>query len=202
MLTLYGHKASRALRCMWVMEELGLTYQVVPLRQNTEDTRTPEYLKLNPAGKIPTLVDGDFVLTETIAINAYLASTNPGSLWPKNPQDVARVLQWSSWAVTELEPPLVSIFREGQRPEAQIDKSRIAAWTADALKATKTVLEPHLARNAYLLPNSDFTLADLNVAAVVQTMVLFKFSFAELPHTDAWLKKCLGRPAWQKLQSA
>lgn len=202
MLTLYGQKASRAQRCMWVMEELGLEYRSVPLRQNTEDTRTPEYLSLNPAAKIPTLVDGDFVISETIAINAYLASTNPGSLWPRQPQDVARVLQWSSWAVTELEPPLVFAFREGRRPEQQIDKPRIADWSADALKTAKTVLEPHLSRNTYLIPNADFTLADLNVAVIVHMMVWLKLSFADLPHTDAWLQKCLSRPAWQKLQSA
>ncbi|MET0658182.1 MAG: glutathione S-transferase family protein [Steroidobacteraceae bacterium] len=202
MLTLYGQKASRALRCMWVMEELGLKYQSVPLKQNTEEVRTTEYLALNSAAKIPTLVDGDFVVSETIAINAYLASKHPGALWPDNPQGVAKVIQWSSWAVTELEPPLVAAFREGRRPEQEIDKSRIEGWRAEALKAASTVLEPHLAKNKYLLPNSDFTLADLNVAMVVNTMVVFKLSFAELPHTDAWLKRCLSRPAFQKLVAA
>ncbi len=82
MLRIYGWKRSRVVRCMWTMEELGLQYEQIPLNPNEGQTRTPDYLALNPQGKIPTLVHDDFVLTETMAINAYLASSFPGSLWP------------------------------------------------------------------------------------------------------------------------
>jgi glutathione S-transferase len=200
MLRIYGWKKSRAIRCMWVMEELGLPYQQVPLNPHTGETRTAEYLAINPSGKIPALVDGDFVLTESIAINAYLASTHRGTLWPGTAQDVARVLQWTSWAVTELEPPLIAMFREGRRPAAEIDQSRIEAWRADALARLKVVLEPQLARSAYLLPGADFTLADLNVASVVSSMRVFGFDLAAFPNTVRWLDKCLARPAWLRLQ--
>lgn len=202
MLTIYGQKASRAIRCMWVMEELGLEYRHVPLNQHNGETRTPQYLALNPSGKIPTLVDDDFVLTETIAINAYLASTHPGSLWPRDPRDIARVHRWTSWAVTDLEPALIAIFREGRRPAQDVDAARIEAARSDALNMVGVVLEPHLAHNTYLLPGSDFTLADLNVSMVVSSMTLFKMSLAEFPHVEQWLQRCLSRPALRKLQAA
>lgn len=200
MLKIYGWKKSRAIRCMWVLEELGLPYEQVPLNPHAGETRTATYLAINPSGKIPALVDGDFVLTESIAINAYLASTHPGKLWPGDPRDVARLLQWTSWAVTELEPPLVAMFREGRRPPAEIDQTRIEAWRADALTKVEVVLEPQLARNAYLLPDADFTLADLNVACVVSSMRVFGFDLSGYLHVQRWLDRCLARPAWLRLQ--
>jgi len=187
-------------RCLWVLEELGLEYEHVPLNPNTGETRTPGYLALNPSGKIPTFVEDDFVLTESIAINAYLASQKPNALWPKAPRSIAKLNQWVSWAVTELEPPVVAIFREGRRPPESIDQTRIAAWKADVTAKLQDVLEPHLSRHAYLLPGEDFTLADLNLAALVGNVKGFGLLPAECVHTERWLGRCLGRPAWQRVQ--
>ena len=131
MLKIYGWKRSRTIRCVWTLEELGLDYEQIPLNPNAGETQTAEYLALNPSGKIPTLAHDDFVLTETTAINFYLASTFSGSLLPPGALDLAKLHQWTSWALTELEPPLVSIFREGRRAEDKIDRARIEAWHAD-----------------------------------------------------------------------
>src|SRR5215472_6785929 len=139
MLRIYGWKRSRAARCMWVMEELGLTYEQIPLNPHAGETRTPEYLALNPAGKIPTLVHDGFVLTESAAISWYLASTFPGTLLPRDPKLAAKVQQWTSWALTELEPLLVGIMRENRRPKEQIDAARIEAARADVHQVIATV---------------------------------------------------------------
>ena len=117
MLKIYGWKRSRAARCMWVMEEMSLDYEQVPLNPHAGETRTPEYLALNPSGKIPTLVHDDFVLAESMAINWYLASSFPGTLLPRDPRHGAKIQQWTLWAITELEPPVVAIMREGRRPQ-------------------------------------------------------------------------------------
>jgi glutathione S-transferase len=196
---IYGWKRSRALRCMWLLEELGLEYEHIPLNPFLGETRTPEYLALNPSGKIPTLVDGDFVLTETIAINAYLASAHSGTLWPRDPRAVAKLNQWTSWAVTELEPPVVAIVREGRKAPEAIDKSRIAAWQGDIAKTLKEVLEPQLSRQPYLL-GDHFTLADLNVSPLVGNVRMFKLIPSECANVERWLDVCLSRPAWQRLQ--
>jgi len=200
MLKIYGWKRSRTIRCIWTLEELGLEYEQIPLNPNAGETRTPEYLALNPSGKIPTLVHDAFVLTETTAINLYLASTFPGSLLPRGAQDVARLQQWTSWALTELEPSLVAIFREGRRPEEEIDRSRIAGWKADVEKTVGTVLEPHLSRQPQILSGSEFTLADLTVSSVASSMQALGLEVGRHPHVAAWMQRCFSRPAWQRTQ--
>ena len=200
MLKIYGWKRSRAIRCIWTLEELGLDYEQVPLNPHAGETRTPEYLALNPSGKIPTLVHDDFVLTESIAINYYLASTFPGSLLPRDTRALARLQQWTSWAVTELEPPMVAIMREGRRSAEQIDQTRIANSHAEVHQTVDRILERHLAQQPQILPGSDFTLADLNVACVVNSMPMLGLDLTPHPQVAAWLQRCLARPAWQRAQ--
>jgi glutathione S-transferase len=199
MLRIYGWKKSRTVRCMWVLEELGLEYEQIPLNPHAGETRTPEYLALNPAGKIPTLVHDGFVLSETVAINWYLASSFPGTLLPPGLQAQAQTQQWTSWALSDLEPHLVGIMREGRRPSGQIDATRVEAAHAEIHKLLETVLEPQLGRGEWLLP-SGFTLADLNVAAVASSMQVFNVNLDRHPNVAGWLKRCFARPAFQRAQ--
>ena len=199
MLTIYGWKRSRVVRCMWVMEELGLEYEQISLNPNAGETRTPEYLALNPNGKIPTLVHDGFALSETMAINMYLASQFPGTLWPKTAHHVAKLQQWTSWALADLEPPLVAILREGRRPAEQVDAGRIDGWRADVHRMVDVVLEPVLGRQEHLLPDGEFSLADLNVAAVASAMPVFEIDLTAHPHTDRWMKRCFARDAWRRV---
>jgi glutathione S-transferase len=197
---IYGWKRSRAMRCLWVLEELGLDYEHVALNPNLGETRTPDYLALNPSGKIPTLVEDDFALTETIAINAYLASGHGGTLWPKSARAIAKLNQWVSWAVTELEPPVVSIFREGRRAPEQVDQARVAGWKAEVSRMLNEILEPHLARHEHLVPGEGFTLADLNLAALVGNIKAMSLLPGECAATARWMERCFSRPAWRRLQ--
>jgi glutathione S-transferase len=132
MIKLYGVRASRALRSLWAIEELGLEYESVPTN-TSGDTRTAEFLKLNPNGHIPVLVDDTTVLWESLAINLYLARKyGAGSLWPATVADEGRAFQWSLWAMTELEAPLLAaLMHRRLLPEAQRD----AAKAAEAEKA-------------------------------------------------------------------
>jgi glutathione S-transferase len=184
---------------MWVMEELGLEYERIPLNQSEGENRAPDYLALNPQGKIPTLVHDDFVLSETMAINTYLASSFPGSLWPSTARGVAKMQQWTSWAISELEPPMVAIMRESRRLAEQIDQSRIDGWRADVHRMIDAVLEPILGRQPYLLEDSGFSLADLNVAAVASVAAVFDIGLGGHPNTDQWMKRCFARDAWRRV---
>lgn len=201
MLKIYGPKQSRAARCMWVMEELGLQYEQVPYAVRSADTQTPAYLALNPAGKVPTLDHDGFVLTETFAINFYLASTFPGNLLPKDAKSLAKVHQWTSWALSELEPAVMAILVEGRRPAELIDKSRIDAARASAQTMIEKVLEPQLARSEYLIAGNGFTLADLNVSAVAGLAAAFQISLANAPKTAAWVQRCTSRDAYKRAQA-
>ncbi len=200
MLKIYGQKASRALRCLWVLEELKVPYEHIPLNQNAGETRTPEYLAINPSGKIPALDHDGFVLTETVAINEYLANTFPNALLPRDNQGQAKLHQWTSWALTEVEPNLVGIFKEGRKPREQQDQTRVEFWRSEALKALRTVIEAHLGSRQYLLA-SDFTLADLNVSAILSPIAMIGIDISALPNTDSWLKRCLGRGAYKRAQA-
>ena len=110
MITLYGVPRSRAMRALWMLEELGVPYENVTTSFIGE-TRTPEFLKLNPNGHIPVLRDGDLVVWESLAINLYLAMKyGKGGLWPASQADQGRAIQWSLWAMTTVESPLMLVL--------------------------------------------------------------------------------------------
>src|SRR5208282_4927458 len=80
MLQLYGNPRSRAMRCIWMLEEVGEPYQLIEKSTRVDDLQTADYLRLNPNARIPTLVDGDMVLWESMAINIYLSEKYDGPM--------------------------------------------------------------------------------------------------------------------------
>ena len=103
-LKIYGVARTRAFRALWIAEELKLAYEHVPIEIGETGARRPEFLALNPNGRLPLIVDGDFVLPESLAITLYLAKKYAhGALYPAALEDEARVWQWSFWAVAEVD---------------------------------------------------------------------------------------------------
>lgn len=196
---LYGATQSRAQRCLWMLEELGIDYDHEKTSFAT-DAKSAEYLKLNPNGKVPTLVDGDLVLFESLAINLYLARKYDGGLLPKSLEDQARALQWSIWAMTEVEPPLMDVLMNTRiLPEDQRDPARARAGI-EALAKPLGVLNGVLQGRAYLLGDA-FTVADLNVAAVASLVTLLGVDLSGTPEAARWLRTCTSRPACEKSRS-
>ncbi|MFZ5930129.1 MAG: glutathione S-transferase family protein [Pseudomonadota bacterium] len=190
-LTIYGIPQSRALRVLWLAKELGIDYKNVPIT-NTGGSREPDFLKINPNGHIPAIEDDGVVLCESLAINLYLSKKYGGDLQPKNIVDEGRALQWSFWAVTEAEGPALTLLMKRMNP-ATPDSEVAAANTK--LGAALKVLDGALAGKEYLL-GSSFSIADLNVAAVLAWLQMAKFDMAPYPNAGAWLGRCLGRPAF------
>ena len=195
MIKLYGVPASRAFRCLWMLRELGLDFDHVPTNFATGDTRTAEFLKLNPNGHIPVLVDGSTVLWESMAINLYLARQyGAGSLWPATVADEGRAFQWSFWAMTELEANLLATLMHRRiLPREQRDAA-VAAASEAKLVGPLGVLEGALRGREYLLGDT-FSVADLNVAAVLSWTVLAGVDLARWPRLSAWLSRCTERSA-------
>ncbi|MFN8640826.1 MAG: glutathione S-transferase family protein [Candidatus Binatia bacterium] len=195
MITLYGIPASRAFRCLWALRELGLEFDHVPTDFAAGGTRTAQFLKLNPNGHIPVLVDGATVLWESLAINLYLARHyGAGSLWPASVADEGRTFQWSFWATTEVETPLLATLMHRRiLPRQQRDADAAAAGEAK-LAAPFGVLDGALRGREYLL-GERFTVADLNVAAVLSWTALAGLDLARWPQLAAWLARCTERPA-------
>ena len=195
MIKLYGIPASRASRCIWMLEELGVKYENVPT-SFIGDVQKPDYLKLNPNGHIPTLDDEGTILWESLAINLHLARKyGKGSLWPDSEDDQSRAIQWSIWAMTEVEPPVMEVLmNRAFLPEAQRDESKAKAGEAK-LQKPAGVLDGQLAGREYLL-GSRFTVADLNVHGVLGwSITLGKMSFPKHPNLARWLATCGKRPA-------
>ena len=200
MITLYGTPMSRARRNLWLLEELGLEYSFVRVMPRDPSSQTPEYKALNPLSKVPTLVDGDLTLTESMAINLYLARRYGKSWWPSSVEDEARLLQWTFFGATEVDPLFfVLIFERLLKPE---DK-RIEAAAEQAVQMLArplTLLNNRLADRDYIL-GKEFTLSDLHVSSVCTMGRRINFDYSPYPHLQAWLQHCWSRPAFKKVDA-
>jgi glutathione S-transferase len=200
MIKVYGVPMSRALRAMWMLEELGQPYEVEKVDFRDGGTRKPEFLKINPNGHIPAMRDGDVTLFESMAINLYLARKYDKGLWPKSVDDEGRAFQWSVWAMTELEEPVnTALVHRMLLPEAQRD-ARKAEDAAERFKKPLAILNDALAGRSYLAGPA-FTVADLNVASVVSLAPMCGIDLAGAPSVQAWLQRCTARPALARAQS-
>jgi glutathione S-transferase len=194
---LYGIPRSRTMRALWMLEELAVPYEQVKV-SFINDSRKPEYLRINPNGHIPALQDGDLTLWESLAINLYLARKYDKGLWPRSVEDEGRAFQWSIWAMTELEEPvLTALLHRTFLPEAQRDPKK-GADGAERAKTPIKVLDDALAGKEYLAGKS-FTVADLNVASVLSWAPLGGVDVSG-PNVSAWLARGTSRPAFAKVQ--
>lgn len=198
MIKIYGQVRSRASRCLWALEEIGVPYELVPVDINKGDNDKPEFLAINPNGRIPALVDGDLKLFESMAINLYLARKYGKELWPADEAGQAHTLQWSFWGMTEAEPFFITLlYQLVFTSEEQRDAARVAEARA-ALAPRLKVLDDHLKNRPYLL-GSNFTIADVNVASVFSLAGLVKFDLTQYLNVSTWVNTCFSRPARQRL---
>ena len=166
-LTLYGVPRTRTSRTLWMFAETGQPYTLVRTAPADGQTRDPAFLDLNPMGQVPTLVDGDVVVFESLAINLHLARLAGAPIGARDLGEEARMASWTLWAATTLEPDAHEIVVHTiNRPEAE--RSPAAGDAALSrlerpLRALEAALE---AGNGYLV-GGRFTVADLNVACCV-----------------------------------
>ena len=192
-LQIYGIARTRAFRALWVAKELGLDYEHLPIEIGDAGARSPEFLAINPNGRLPFIVDDGFVLFESLAITLYLAKKHAlGTLYPATLEGEAKTWQWSLWAVTEVDRGvnIWSLHAVRLPPDERDAGKREEAL--QILAAPFKVLDAALTMQPYLL-GSEFSIADLNVAAVISRAVDMDLSAA--PNLKAWLKRCLIRPA-------
>lgn len=190
---LYGTSASRALRALWGIEEVGIDFQHVPLHY-AGTAKSTEYLHVNPNGRIPALVDGELRLFESMAINLYLAKRYGGTLYPDNAADEARAWQWSVWAISEIEPLQMQIVVQKLFMPEERRNPKVVEGASKGLQRPLRVLDAALAGRPWLL-GERFTVADLNVAGVMHLMKNIEFGYAEHPQVQRWAEACYARPA-------
>jgi glutathione S-transferase len=180
------------MRTLWVAEELGLEYTHVPLAFDDPALKSDAFLRINLAGLVPAIEDDGFALSESLAINLYLTKKHgrggPEPLYPATLEGEAEVWRWSLWAQGQLEPwvqrdalmeaVLVAIRQHG------------SGFVGRALDHLETTLgtRPWLAA-------PHFTVADLNVAAVLSPSRAAHLDLSARSRVGDWLARCYARPA-------
>jgi glutathione S-transferase len=195
MIQLYGNLRSRAMRCLWMLEEVGEPYQLIEKSTRADDLQSAEYRRLNPNARIPTLVDGEVVLWESMAINLYLAQKYQGPMHYAEPEALGLSAQWSFWAVLEIEALLLDLLQHrAVLPEFARDAS-YAERDELLLRKPLGILNDALAGREYLVGNS-FTVADLNVASILVWGKIARLDMSTYPEATRWLRGCLARAAY------
>ncbi len=208
MLTIYGVYRSRASRNIWLAEELGIPFRQVPVIQHYRSvpagmlhTQSPEFLKINPSGLIPSIDDDGLVLHESLAINLYLARKHGGPLAGADVAEEGQIAMWSLWAATGVEPHAINILYHRMGNPTGVKDPKIADAAVEALKGPFAVLDKALEKSGWLVGDR-FTVADLNVAEIVRYAQPAPELFEAAPRVKAWLGACQARPAFRKMWAA
>lgn len=190
---LYEFAPTRSIRARWTLQELGVDFESVVVNLAAGEGRSPEFLKLNPAGKLPVLVDGDLVLIESVAIALYLADKYPEKgLIPRDLAGRAQVIQWSLFAATELEQPL---WRIARHTVVYPEEKRLPAdipLAAEEFRSMADVLERHMQGRQFVVGDS-VTVADFVVAYTLDWADEDK-QLDGFPELKAYMHRMYARP--------
>lgn len=198
---LYNSNGSpNALRSRAVIHELGVPVDIIDLDFSKGDNRTPAFLALNPNGKVPTFTDGDLVLWESRAINAYVAAKYPGAnLYPVDLPQRAMVDQWTYWHAIHLGPSMQRVAFERAQKKAfgrgDTDEAAIAAdvkTVADLL----SLLDAQLAGKDWV--TGGLSLADFALATSFVLRKAARFGVEAHANVTAWIERMEARPSWEK----
>lgn len=190
---LYEFAPTRSIRVRWALQELGVDFETVQVNLRAGENRRPEFLKLNPAGKLPVLVDGDLVLTESVAIVLYLAEKYPDKgLVPTDLRARAQVNQWLLFAVTELEQPLWRISRHTALYPADQRLPGDVVLASKEFKAMAAVLEKHMQERQFVAGDR-VTVADFVVAYTLDWGNEFHLMDGS-PQVLAYMERMYARP--------
>jgi glutathione S-transferase len=198
MMKLYGFPSSTN---VWMVRAVA-AYLNAPVEFQVLDVfkgelRTPDFLKLNPTGRVPVLVDGDFVLWESNAIAQYLATSS--DLYPDDAKTRADIMRWHCWQMSHWKPgcqpmqyeylvkPMLQI---GEPDQAVIDQA-LAIFHREA-----QVLEQHLSDRDYLVNNA-LTIADFSIACYLVYAQPARIPLEKYPNIQTWFGRVFGLPAWQ-----
>jgi len=196
MLKVFGFPKSRSTRVLWMLEEVGAEYQYRKVDLGAGAGQSEGYRELNPSGKVPTLCDDDFCLTESAAILTYLGNRFPEAelIPPPGSLDYVRYLQWAFFVLSELEQPLWTLAKhkfalpkDYRVPEI----SRTALWE---FERAASVLVEGINESGFLI-GEDFTAADLLAAHTLGWAQAFKVPLAH-HQLESYAKQHLARPAY------
>lgn len=182
------------MRVRWTLQELDVGFEPIRVNLQAGEHQRPQFLRINPAGKIPVLVDGDVVLTESVAIVLYLAEKYSGKgLFPAGVAERAQVNRWLLFAATELEQPLWRIARNTMLyPEEQRLPQDVAVASRE-FKEMTAVLAEHM-RGLEFVAGDRVTVADFVTAYTLDWGNEYKL-LDDFPELVAYMERMYARPA-------
>jgi glutathione S-transferase len=185
-------------KAVWALEELDLAYQRTDAGGAFGLNDTPEYLRMNPTGLVPTLEEDAFILWESNAIVRYLAAKyGAGTLWPENLRVRAEADRWMDWQATAFTPALRDGFWQLIRtPEEKRDPAVIERSLA-ASERNATILDRHLAGRAYVAGEA-FTAGDIAAGAIAHRWLNMPIRREPRPEMERWYRELMRRPAAQR----
>lgn len=190
MLKVYGRpNSSNSAKVFWLLDQIGHDYDLIPTGRGFAPTDTPEFLALNPFGKVPVVQDGGAVVWESNAVLRYLAKRfGAVMLWPEDAAAQAGVDGWMDWASISLTPPLT-----------RLRKARAAGRTDDtdlpAIVTAFALLDQQLARHDFIA-GADLSLADITAAPSVHRWFLLDGDRPALPHLEGYARRLAGFPGY------
>ena len=190
---LYEFAPTRSIRVRWTLQELGVPFEAVTVNLMAGEHQSPEFLTINPAGKLPALVDGDLVLTESIAIVLYLAEKYPDKgLVPTDVRERAEFYRWLLFTTTELEQPIWRIARHSNiYPKEKRLPAEIELARGDFAPMAQ-VAEDHMRGRKFVVGNS-VTVADI-VLAYTLDMAKTANALNGFPALESYLEAMYARP--------
>ena len=196
-LTFYYAPHSSASPVHWTLEELGVPYEKVQLDYRVGDTKKPEFLKLNPNGKVPVLVHDGVAIFESAAIQLYLGELFgvAKGLYPAPGPKRGEVMKWIVWTNVTLGEAMSRLGRNVGQWAPEDERNAKAGATAKAdIMGLLQIVENTLQGRPYLTGET-FTLADLHLASWIEYVRMMQIDLTPYPTLVAWCSRCTARPA-------
>ncbi|MEM7426166.1 MAG: glutathione S-transferase family protein [Pseudomonadota bacterium] len=199
----WGMRTARPMRVLWMLEEFGLEYDHRPIGSRTGETKTEEYLALNPKHKIPTFEHGAFVLTESGAICSYIADrfeTPDGFHMPETPEARARMMEWCCFLLMEVDALGIYVIRR------HLDLGDLYGHADNVVQSARAYISDGLANalkkwpegQEYLLEGG-FSIPDIHLASMMGYM---RSRDVQLPaRVHAHFERCSARPAYRRAEA-
>jgi glutathione S-transferase len=199
MLRILGRKnSSNVQKVLWCCDELGVPFEREDYGGEFGRNRDAAYLALNPNGRVPTIIDGDFVLWESNSIVRYLANKHDdGTLYPVNPEERARGERWMDWQLSVLRDATHGMFWGLVRTKPEDRNSEEIAASIKRSADAFAILDRYLAETEYAA-GSHFTVCDIPIGIFVHRWFGLDIEREEFPNLLRWYNNLGDRPAYQK----
>jgi glutathione S-transferase len=199
MLKVWGRRSAfNVQKVLWLVDELGLAHEHVPLGGTHGGLDAPGFLAMNPNGRVPVIEEDGAVVWESHAILRYLAARHGGeAFWPADPAARALADRWTDWALASLQPAFMDLFASFYRtPEERRDPARVADALARCA-ALYGILDRQLHGRDYLAGDR-LTLADIPAGTSLYRYFTLAIERPSLPNVEALYRRLAARPAYAK----